>query len=169
MNEVYRNDWFSVRKTHGYHIIDQKNGQSGCAVLPIDRFGNIVLVRQKRIALDATVWEAPRGYAEVGEDATHCARRELNEETGLHSEELDFVSLGCVSPDSGLLSTRVSLFAAISNNAFSGLRQIDSAEIAEVGIFSPAEQKSLIASNELVDGFTLSLLLKATYAGLLAF
>ena len=52
------------------------------SVLPIDRNGNVYLVRQYRHAIGENVLEAPAGLMEEGETPEQAALRELREETG---------------------------------------------------------------------------------------
>lgn len=52
-------------------------------VLPIEPDGSVHLVGQWRFPLKRYSWEMPEGGAEPGEPPLDCARRELEEETGL--------------------------------------------------------------------------------------
>jgi 8-oxo-dGTP pyrophosphatase MutT (NUDIX family) len=52
-------------------------------VLPIEPDGTVHLVGQWRFPLGHYSWEIPEGGAEPGEDPLDCAKRELEEETGL--------------------------------------------------------------------------------------
>lgn len=52
-------------------------------VLPIEPDGSVHLVGQWRFPLGHYSWEMPEGGAEPGEDPLDCAKRELEEETGL--------------------------------------------------------------------------------------
>jgi 8-oxo-dGTP pyrophosphatase MutT (NUDIX family) len=52
-------------------------------VLPIEPDGSVHLVGQWRFPLGRYSWEMPEGGADPGEDPLDCARRELEEETGL--------------------------------------------------------------------------------------
>ena len=53
------------------------------AVLPIDTDGNVVFVRQLRVATRRHLLELPAGGLKLGEEPLACAQRELAEETGL--------------------------------------------------------------------------------------
>ena len=53
------------------------------AIVAIDRDGMLTLVRQRREAVRTELLELPAGTLEEGEEPLVCARRELEEETGL--------------------------------------------------------------------------------------
>jgi ADP-ribose pyrophosphatase len=53
------------------------------AIVAIDRDGMLTLVRQRRDAVRTELLELPAGTLEEGEAPLACARRELEEETGL--------------------------------------------------------------------------------------
>jgi ADP-ribose pyrophosphatase len=55
----------------------------GVAIVPIDRDGNVVFVRQLREATRRRLLELPAGGLSPGEAPLACAQRELAEETGL--------------------------------------------------------------------------------------
>jgi ADP-ribose pyrophosphatase len=52
------------------------------ALVPVDKDGRLILVRQYRRAADGVLLEIPAGTREPGEDAETCALREIQEETG---------------------------------------------------------------------------------------
>ena len=51
-------------------------------VVPIDENGNVLLVRQFRYPVGASLLEVPAGGIESGEDTVDCVKRELQEEIG---------------------------------------------------------------------------------------
>ncbi len=59
------------------------------AALPVHDDGGFTLVRQYRYAVDAFVWELPAGRRDPGETPEAGARRELEEEAGLHARSLE--------------------------------------------------------------------------------
>lgn len=54
----------------------------GSAVVAFTAEGEILFVRQFRVALQTVLLEIPAGKLELGEDPALCAKRELEEETG---------------------------------------------------------------------------------------
>jgi ADP-ribose pyrophosphatase len=80
-------------------------------VLPITPEGDVLLVRQFRPAVRATLTEIPAGLLDVvGEDALTCATRELFEETGYRHETIEF--LGGYYSSAGFADEYVHLFLA---------------------------------------------------------
>jgi ADP-ribose pyrophosphatase len=80
-------------------------------VAAITREGEVVLVRQHRIGIDATTLELPGGIVDEGEDAASGARRELREETGYGGGRL--VPLGFTHPNPAMQDNRISMFALL--------------------------------------------------------
>ena len=61
------------------------------AVLPVLDDGRIVMVTQYRNAVERFTLEIPAGGREPGEDLFEVAKRELEEETGFKSENLEYL------------------------------------------------------------------------------
>ena len=92
---VYENPWIVV----DHHEAITPTGTKGVygivrfkkvavAIVPIDADGSVHLVGQWRVPLGRYSWELPEGGAEPGEDPANCARREMQEETGLQAANL---------------------------------------------------------------------------------
>ena len=65
-----------VRKPSGATTTRDVVEHSDCvAVVPVDKDGNVLLVRQFRYAVDAALLEVPAGGIEPGEDVLDCVRR----------------------------------------------------------------------------------------------
>ena len=72
-----------VRKPSGVTTTRDVVEHSDCvAVVPIDDQNQVLLVRQFRYPVDASLLEVPAGGIEPGEDVLDCVRRELQEEIG---------------------------------------------------------------------------------------
>jgi len=59
------------------------------ALVPVDKEGNLLLVRQYRRAAGKVLLEIPAGTREPGEDAEKCAQRELREEIGYNAGKIE--------------------------------------------------------------------------------
>jgi len=80
------------------------------AIVAIDREGMLTLVRQRREAVRTELVELPAGTLEEGETALDCARRELEEETGLTGGTWREVTAFYTTP--GFCRERMHLFFA---------------------------------------------------------
>lgn len=72
--------------------------------------GELLMLRQYRIALDQSILELPAGTREGDEPWLECAQRELQEETGFRAES--FVDLGLIWPAPGVSNERMAVFLA---------------------------------------------------------
>jgi len=88
-----------------------ENLVTGVAILPLLN-NKVGLIKIFRPAINDYSWEIPHGFIEDVEEVEISAMRELKEETGLVSSNM--ISLGYITPDSGVLSARLLLFAAIN-------------------------------------------------------
>ncbi|MCB8945502.1 MAG: NUDIX hydrolase, partial [Ardenticatenaceae bacterium] len=70
----------------------------------------IVMLRQYRAAIGATILELPAGTRGWGEDWLVCAQRELREETGYRADS--FMSLGQIWPAPGGSDELMTLYVA---------------------------------------------------------
>lgn len=102
---------FEVRD---YLVVQPKqqleNLVTGVAILPLLN-SKVGLIKIFRPAINDYSWEIPHGFIEDVEQVETSAMRELKEETGLVASNI--IPLGYITPDSGVLSARVQLFAAI--------------------------------------------------------
>ena len=81
------------------------------AVVPVDGQGMVTLVRQHRVAIDKMTWEIPAGKLDApGEDPFLCAKRELEEETGLNAEHWQLLSSVVTTP--GFCTEKIAIYLA---------------------------------------------------------
>src|SRR3989344_7054549 len=115
--DVYLDDIETVdgRGVRDYLVVAPRvrsaNLVTGVGVLPVHE-GKFGLLRIYRHAIQDFCWEIPRGFVDAGEDDVVSARRELVEETGLGCGDDGLISLGFITPEAGILSARVHLYAA---------------------------------------------------------
>ena len=81
---LYEGPIFRVERREGRDVVVHA---PVAAVIALDRDEQLVLVRQRRVPVDATLLELPAGFMHHGESPLAAARRELAEETGLHGGE----------------------------------------------------------------------------------
>ncbi|MDF2590450.1 MAG: hydrolase [Anaerocolumna sp.] len=63
--------------------------KGAAAIVPVDKDGKIIMVRQYRNAIEKYSLEIPAGGLNPGEDMKTCATRELEEETGYQSDKVE--------------------------------------------------------------------------------
>lgn len=130
----------------------------GVGVLPIDKDGNVILVRQFRYAFDTKLLEMPAGKMDHGpEDAEECGIRELKEETGCTAGRI--VPLGAIYPSPGFLTEVTYLFAAL--DLTEGEMQPDEDEFVEVVRLPITEVEKMIERDEIRDAKTVAAMYRA--------
>ena len=136
----------------------------GVGVLPIDREGNVILVRQFRYPYGELLLEIPAGKLDHGaEDAAACGARELKEETGCTAQRM--AALGAVYPSPGFLTEVVHLFAAL--DLTEGEMQPDEDEFVETVRLPIETVERMIVNDEIRDAKTVAAMYRARLAGLL--
>jgi ADP-ribose pyrophosphatase len=134
------------------------------AVLPVlgdDGAGDpeILLIRQYRYASGGFMLEVPAGRPdEPGEDWERCARRELEEETGLVAGAL--IRMTAIFTTPGFTDERIHLFLA-TRCASSGTGKLDQDEFIEPVVLRLSEALELVRRGEVTDGKTICCLLYA--------
>src|SRR5438034_3367180 len=124
-------------------------------VLPFLRPDTILLLRQKRHAVEQLLLELPAGTLEHGESPMNCAGRELQEETGYLASRIKPIGNFYSSP--GILTERMYAFAAFGLQKTSPVLE----EGEEIEVFSVefAEAVSMIRDGQIQDGKTIATLL----------
>ena len=122
---------------------------------PRDPDPRVVLIRQFRHAADGFIWEVPAGRLDSGESPEHCARRELEEETGMRAARLERLTTIYTTP--GFTDERIHLFLAEELEPGAEHREAD--EFMELHTLRWSEVLRLVEQGEIVDGKTLVALL----------
>jgi ADP-ribose pyrophosphatase len=108
---VYRGTLFSVTvERWGDHEREIVEHPGSVAIVAVDGEDRVVLVRQPREPARKHLLEVPAGTLDRGEDPIAAARRELQEETGLHGGR--WRQGPSIYPSPGFLREVVHLFLA---------------------------------------------------------
>jgi len=151
--------------------VDLKNGKTlqrevvrhpgAVVIVPILDNGDVVLIRNSRIAIGQVLLECPAGTLEANEEPAICAGRELIEETGY--EAATIASLGWFYTTPGLTDEKMYAFAA------SGLKHVGQAleedENIVVEIVPGAEAVRRAEQGEMFDAKSMLAILLAQRGG----
>ncbi len=124
----------------------------GAVVVPVKDDGKIILVKQFRYPLQEFLYELPAGKLDEGEDPQSCAARELKEETGYSSNQLEM--LGSIYTTPGFCTEELFLFLA-RNLESGGFNREEGEHGMEVFEFSLEQIKEMITSGEIKDAKTI--------------
>lgn len=127
------------------------------AVVAIDDDGRIIMEKQFRYALNDYLLEIPAGKLDAGEDPLVCAKRELEEETGIIASE--WISLGTIATSPGFCNEVIHLYVA--KGLSKGKIHWDEDEYVEVERYTFDELLQRIKDETIKDSKTLSALLLA--------
>lgn len=127
------------------------------AVVAIDEDNRIIMEKQFRYALNDYLLEIPAGKLDAGEDPLVCAKRELEEETGIIASE--WISLGTIATSPGFCNEVIHLYVA--KGLSKGEIHWDEDEYVEVEHYTFDELLQRIKEEKIKDSKTLSALLLA--------
>lgn len=128
------------------------------AIVPVDKDGNVYLVRQYRTPFDKIMLEIPAGKLDYwGEDRFECAKRELREETGFSAKKWTHLMDMATTP--GFCSELISLYLA--EDLTMGETDFDDDEFLDLVKMPIKDVCSMIARGEISDGKTALAILMA--------
>lgn len=127
------------------------------AIVAIDADNRIIMEKQFRYALNDYLLEIPAGKLDKGEDPLVCAKRELEEETGIIASE--WISLGTIATSPGFCNEVIHLYVA--KGLSKGKIHWDEDEYVEVERYTFDELLQRIQEEKIKDSKTLSALLLA--------
>ena len=138
---------------------DYIHHRGAAAVLPVMDDGRLIMVRQYRNALEKYILELPAGALDYPEEpGIVCAARELEEETGYRSEDLEW--LLTIRTTVALSNEKIDIYVA--RNLISTRQHLDPNEFVEVETYTLDELKQMIFSGKIEDGKTVAAIM--TYA-----
>ena len=133
-----------------WDIIEHKGA---AAILPVDKDGRIILVRQYRGAIDDLLLEIPAGGRDSKEeDFKVCAARELEEEIGYRSEHIhhlvDYYSAAAYT------SEKIGIY--YTEELIPSKQHLDENEFVQIERYTLQELTDMIFSGEITDGKTIA-------------
>lgn len=130
--------------------------KGAAAVIPVTEKGTILMVRQYRNALDRYTLEIPAGALDQeGESGKKCAARELEEETGFRSENLEW--LITLRTAVAFCDERVEVYVA--RDLIPSVQNLDEDEVIDVEEYTIEELKEKIFKGEIEDSKTIASLM----------
>jgi ADP-ribose pyrophosphatase len=115
----------------------------------------VILIRQFRHAAEGFIWEVPAGRLDPGESPESCARRELEEETGMRARTLERLTTIYTTP--GFTDERIHLFLAHGLEEGTHHREAD--EFMELHTLPWSRVLAMASGGEIQDAKTLTTLL----------
>lgn len=143
-----------------WDFLSHKTGAA--AVVPVTNEGKIIMVRQYRNALEREMLEIPAGARDTVEEPTlECATRELEEETGFASRNLEY--LMTLRTAIAYCDELVDIYVA--TDLESSCQHLDEEESIEVEEYELDELCQMIYRGEIQDAKTIAALMayKAKY------
>lgn len=133
----------------------------GVCVLPIDKNGDVLLVRQFRYPYMKETLEVPAGKRDKDGDSDPltCGKRELKEETGAKAQ--NYIPLGTLYPSPGYTDEIIYMYAA-TGLAF-GEAEPDEDEFINLVRMPLKEAVDMVMRGEIPDSKTQTAILKAQF------
>ena len=152
--KVYKDHMkFSNRNTEDWDFIHH---DGAAAVIPVMDDGKILMVKQYRNALERDTLEIPAGKLDdPDEEGIVCASRELKEETGYSSDDLEW--LLTIRTTVAFCDERIEVFVA--RNLIPGEQHLDEDEFVDVKAYKLEELKEMIFEGKIQDSKTMAAIL----------
>ena len=152
--DVYRDYMqFSNGNTEEWDYIHHRGA---AAVVPVTDDGRIIMVRQYRNALERFTLEVPAGALDDPEEpGINCSARELEEETGYRSENLEW--LITLRTTVAFCNERIEVYVA--KNLVPSKQHLDPNEFVNVELHTVEELKQMIFDGEIEDSKTVASIL----------
>ena len=123
--------------------------KGAAAIVPVREDGKILMVRQYRNALDRYTLEIPAGGLNGADEPTKtAAARELEEETGYRSEDVDF--LISIRTTVAFCNEKIDIYVA--HNLIKTHQHLDEDEFINVEAYSVEELKQMIYDAKTICG-----------------
>lgn len=143
--EVPRRSGGTVRKDMLVH-------PGAVALVPVLDDGRLVLIENRRFAVQRTLWEIPAGTLEPGEEPAACAARELVEETGYEARRIEPLAELYTAP--GFCNERMHVFVATGLSEVG--QRLEDAEWITVHVLDEERVRTMLRDGTIEDGKTIA-------------
>lgn len=127
--------------------------KGAAAVVPVRKDGKLLMVRQYRNALDRYTLEIPAGGLNGADEPTkEAAARELEEETGYRSDDLEW--LLTIRTTVAFCNEKIDIYVA--KNLIETEQHLDEDEFIHVEAYSVEELSKMILEGKIEDSKTIS-------------
>ena len=148
--KVFDVDRDRVRMPNGREVtVDVVRHPKSVVLIPIPEPGHVILIRQFRYAVNASLWELPAGSVDEGETPEQAARRECHEEIGKMPETV--VRLGAMYPTPGYCDEEMVFFRLSNLEEPASAAEPDEDEDIEAKTFELREARDMVRRGEIVD------------------
>ncbi len=110
------------------------------AIVPLVDKNHLLLLKQFRYAVKGDLWEIPAGTLEKNEKPLHCAKRELEEETGFKARQWTYLTRFFPAP--GISDEMMTLYRA--EGLSPGKKNLDHDEWIEHEVVSLKKTREMI-------------------------
>jgi ADP-ribose pyrophosphatase len=162
---VYKDRWFKARADscqfpdgrviEPYYVVELPDW---CNTVVVTEDERIILVRQYRYPVDQTTFELPGGVIEKDELPIDAARREMQEETGYTSDNIEFLLKLAPNP---AINNNTAYFFLARNAVPAALTNPDAFEDIDIVSFSKDEIRQLLRENKIQHGVQIGPLYEA--------
>jgi len=162
---VYKNKWFHARADscllpdgriiEPYFVVELPDF---CNIMIVTKEERVVLVRQYRYPIRQTTLELAGGVIEKNETPVNAALREMQEETGYTSNEVEYLYKAAANP---ALNINTAYFFLAKNATKTTSTNFDALEDIDVVNFSKEEFIQLLTENKFQHGVQIGAMYEA--------
>ena len=148
--KVFSIDRDTVRMPNAREVtVDVVRHSKSVVLVPIPEPGKVILIRQYRYAVNASLWELPAGSVDEGESPEAAAARECHEEIGLVPSTV--VRLSALYPTPGYCDEEMVFFRLSGLETTDEQAHLDEDEDIEAQTFELREARDMVRRGEITD------------------
>ena len=148
--KVFSVDRDKVRMPNGREVtVDVVRHSKSVVLVPVPEPGKVILIRQYRYAVNASLWELPAGSVDEGESPEAAAKRECHEEIGLVPATV--VRLAAMFPTPGYCDEEMVFFRLSGLETTDEPAHLDEDEDIEAQTFELREARDMVRRGEITD------------------